>query len=191
MVLVAEKEAKGEGRRRKSSSGFKGVRMRNWGRWVSEIRVPRSRSRVWLGSYDAPEKAARAYDAALYCLRGPGARFNFPGERRPEFPGGMPPLMPKSELKAIAASFSFSDDPTAGLNCLDSTCMSFLMAASKESPSLPQLPASTEIGSSGCEAGSAFMASAGGFRISNDGFSPENLCMMGEASSAAYAWDVV
>uniref|UniRef100_A0A6I9QJY1 Ethylene-responsive transcription factor ERF015 n=2 Tax=Elaeis guineensis var. tenera TaxID=51953 RepID=A0A6I9QJY1_ELAGV len=60
---------------------FRGVRMRKWGRWVSEIRVPKSRTRIWLGSYSTPEKAARAYDAAVYCLRGDQARFNFPEDR--------------------------------------------------------------------------------------------------------------
>ncbi|RZS14175.1 hypothetical protein BHM03_00045833 [Ensete ventricosum] len=57
---------------------YKGVRQRKWGRWVSEIRLPNSRDRIWLGSYDSPEKAARAFDAAAVCLRGPRARLNFP-----------------------------------------------------------------------------------------------------------------
>ncbi|RDX83705.1 Ethylene-responsive transcription factor ERF018, partial [Mucuna pruriens] len=57
---------------------YKGVRKRKWGKWVSEIRLPNSRERIWLGSYDSPEKAARAFDAALYCLRGRHANFNFP-----------------------------------------------------------------------------------------------------------------
>ncbi|XP_039118318.1 ethylene-responsive transcription factor ERF017-like [Dioscorea cayenensis subsp. rotundata] len=57
---------------------FKGVRRRRWGKWVSEIRLPNSRERIWLGSYDAPEKAARAFDAAAYCLRGRRAHLNFP-----------------------------------------------------------------------------------------------------------------
>jgi len=57
---------------------YKGVRLRKWGKWVSEIRLPNSRERIWLGSYDSAEKAAKAFDAALYCLRGPHAKFNFP-----------------------------------------------------------------------------------------------------------------
>jgi len=40
--------------------------------------MPNSSGRIWLGSYDTPEKAARAYDFAVYCLRGPKAKFNFP-----------------------------------------------------------------------------------------------------------------
>ncbi|KAE9600680.1 hypothetical protein Lal_00046150 [Lupinus albus] len=57
---------------------YRGVRKRKWGKWVSEIRLPNSRERIWLGSYDTQVKAARAFDAALYILRGTNACFNFP-----------------------------------------------------------------------------------------------------------------
>lgn len=58
---------------------YKGVRFRKWGRWVSEIRMPNSRERIWLGSYSSAEKAARAFDAAAVCLRGSRAgSLNFP-----------------------------------------------------------------------------------------------------------------
>ncbi|OEL25724.1 Ethylene-responsive transcription factor ERF017 [Dichanthelium oligosanthes] len=74
-----------------SGKKFKGVRKRKWGKWVSEIRLPNSRERIWLGSYDAPEKAARAFDAAFVCLRGPGAAgadLNFPDSPPPCRDGG-------------------------------------------------------------------------------------------------------
>lgn len=59
---------------------FKGVRMRSWGSWVSEIRAPGHKTRIWLGSYSTAEAAARAYDAALVCLKGSDALsgLNFP-----------------------------------------------------------------------------------------------------------------
>ncbi|XP_027356780.1 ethylene-responsive transcription factor ERF022-like [Abrus precatorius] len=65
-------------RARDSNSAFRGVRRRSWGRYVSEIRLPGQKTRIWLGSFGSAEMAARAYDSAAFFLKGTSATLNFP-----------------------------------------------------------------------------------------------------------------
>lgn len=104
MVKHAPQKTVGEGER--TDSRYKGVRKRKWGKWVSEIRLPNSRERIWLGSYDSAEKAARAFDAALYCLRGGSAKFNFP-DNPPEIADGR--SLNSSQIQEVAARFANSE----------------------------------------------------------------------------------
>ncbi|CAI0542897.1 unnamed protein product [Linum tenue] len=60
------------------SRKFRGVRQRHWGSWVSEIRHPLLKRRIWLGTFETAEEAARAYDQAAILMSGRNAKTNFP-----------------------------------------------------------------------------------------------------------------
>ncbi|GMI79653.1 hypothetical protein like AT3G57600 [Hibiscus trionum] len=69
---------RGKGGPQNASCQYRGVRQRTWGKWVAEIREPKKRTRLWLGSFATAEEAAMAYDEAARRLYGPEAYLNLP-----------------------------------------------------------------------------------------------------------------
>ncbi|KAE8664350.1 ERF017 protein [Hibiscus syriacus] len=76
------------------------------GKWVSEIRLPQQ-GKDLVGSYKSAEKAARAFDAALFCLRGHSAKFNFP-DNPPDIVGGR--SLTWAQIQAAARSLNQTFD---------------------------------------------------------------------------------
>ncbi|KAG2579946.1 hypothetical protein PVAP13_6NG303300 [Panicum virgatum] len=74
--------------------------------YAAEIRIPSSRSRVWIGRFDHALQAALAYDAAMFLFYGQKLpklrRYNFPATPRPNVPEVVRKGLTVANVKAIA-----------------------------------------------------------------------------------------
>eukprot|EP00267_Zea_mays_P032747 XP_008666485.1 ethylene-responsive transcription factor ERF015 [Zea mays] len=121
-------------RRPHKDLGWTGVRERLWGGWAAEIRIPRTRSRLWVGRFQHALQAALAYDAAMFCFYGerlPSQRkFNFPAAPRPAIPDHLRARLTVANIKAIAADYGRS-------------CAAFFLAPAQLCPSAPAAAAAS------------------------------------------------
>ncbi|KAL4602198.1 hypothetical protein ACB092_10G036100 [Castanea dentata] len=62
---------KGKGEPENALCNYRGVRQRTWGKWVAEIREPNRGKRLWLGTFNNADEAARV-------MYGVYERLNFP-----------------------------------------------------------------------------------------------------------------
>ena len=120
---------------------FKGIRLRKWGSWVAEIRMPKSRAKLWLGSYTSAQQAARAYDAAVYCLRGPTAKFNFPNSV-PDIPSAS--SLSRRQIQVAAAKYALDQVPSSSPSLQN---INSKVTEETQSPSRPDPVSETELSS--------------------------------------------
>ncbi|PSR86906.1 Ethylene-responsive transcription factor RAP2-11 like [Actinidia chinensis var. chinensis] len=110
--------------RKKSASNkskFVGVRQRTSGKWVAEIKNTTQKIRMWLGTFDTAEEAARAYDEAAFLLRGSNTRTNFVDPGPANSPLSLKIRNLLNQKRASNQNLTFSPLPTTTTNNIATT----------------------------------------------------------------------